>query len=75
MTQVTEAIYTQGVLKPLERLNIPDQQRVRLIVQPISGPTTADRDAAIQRLRSGIKRMDFQLGGCLPSRDELHDRD
>ncbi len=74
MTQVAEAIYADGVLKPLERLDIPDQQRVRIIIQPINGRTTADRDAAIERLRRGIDGMNFHSGGRLPSRDELHDR-
>lgn len=74
MTQVTEAIYTQGVLKPLGRLDIPDQQRVRIIVQPIQGASAAEREAALGRLRRGIEEMKFHSGGVLPSRDELHDR-
>jgi predicted DNA-binding antitoxin AbrB/MazE fold protein len=36
MTQVTEAIYTHGVLKPAVDLNLREQQRVRVIVEPIA---------------------------------------
>jgi predicted DNA-binding antitoxin AbrB/MazE fold protein len=74
MTKVTEAIYTQGVLKPLERLDIPDQQRVRVIIQPINGANGANREAAMERLRTGINQMNFRSTGRLPTRDELHDR-
>jgi predicted DNA-binding antitoxin AbrB/MazE fold protein len=74
MTHVTGAIYTHGVLKPLQRLDIPDQQRVRIIVQLINGATAGDRAAAVERFRGGINRMGFRSGGRLPPRDELHNR-
>ena len=37
-TQITEAIYDGGVLRPAERLNLRDHQRVRLIVQSLDTP-------------------------------------
>ncbi len=74
MTQVAEAIYTQGVLKVIGHLELPEQQRVRLIVEPINGGSQGDRAAALERLRAGIESMDFRSLGRLPSRDELHDR-
>jgi predicted DNA-binding antitoxin AbrB/MazE fold protein len=46
MTQVTEAIYTHGVLKPALDLNLREQQRVRVIVEPIAD-SLEDRDAAV----------------------------
>jgi predicted DNA-binding antitoxin AbrB/MazE fold protein len=74
MTKVVEAVYAEGVLKPVEDLELPERQRVRLIVQTIDGAPAMDREAAIRRLREGIASMDFELTGPLPSRDELHDR-
>jgi predicted DNA-binding antitoxin AbrB/MazE fold protein len=74
MTKVIDAIFSNGVLRPIQALNLPEQQRVRLIVQTIDGLSTADRQAALKQLRSGIARMDFRLQGSPPARDELHDR-
>jgi predicted DNA-binding antitoxin AbrB/MazE fold protein len=73
MTQITEAVYTQGVLKPTSELVLREQQRVRLIVETIDD-MPADRQAALDRLRAGIAGMQFFSNGRLPTRDELHDR-
>jgi len=75
MAQVTEAIYTHGVLKPKEDLALREAQRVRLIVEPIDDDfERGDRSAALQRLLTGIEGMEFFSREPLPSRDELHDR-
>ena len=74
MTHVTEAIYSDGVLRPETPLGLPEQQRVRLIVQPITDDGPSDRSAAMNRLRAGIAKMSFASEGRLPMRDELHDR-
>jgi hypothetical protein len=42
-----------------------DQQRVRLIVEPID--EVPDREAALARLRGGIARMQFFSKGRLPT--------
>ena len=73
MTQITEAIYTAGVLKPAADLNLREQQRVRVIVEPID-EGLADRDAALARLKAGISSMKFFSKGPLPMREDLHDR-
>jgi predicted DNA-binding antitoxin AbrB/MazE fold protein len=73
MTQITEAVYTQGVLKPAVDLNLREQQRVRVIVEPIE-ETLGDRDAAVARLKAGIASMQFFSNGPLPTREDLHDR-
>ena len=72
-SQVTDAIYTGGILKPLGDLKLRESERVRLIVQRC-GPVES-RDAALERLRAGIENMNLHLSGPLPRRDELHDRD
>jgi predicted DNA-binding antitoxin AbrB/MazE fold protein len=74
MTQFTEAVYTNGVLKPSGELSLREAQRVRLIVEPLDDADRSDRSAALQRLRAGIEGMRFFSRERLPSRDELHDR-
>lgn len=74
MAQVTEAVFTQGVLKPVEELRLREQQRVRVIIEPLDASIPEERAAAMQRLREGIASMSFKLSGPLPSRSELHDR-
>jgi len=74
MVQVTEAVFSQGVLKPIGELHLREQQRVRLIIEPVDVGQESDRTAALNRLRAGIASMSFSSSGPLPSRDELHDR-
>ena len=74
MAQVTEAIYSHGVLKPVEELTLREAQRVRLIVEPLDDTDRGDRSDALQRLLAGIEGMRFFSRGPLPARDELHDR-
>ncbi len=75
MAQFTEAIYTNGVLKPSRVLALRESQRVRLIVEALDDDTVrGDRPAALRRLREGIEGMRFFSRERLPSRDELHDR-
>ena len=75
MAQFTEAVYTNGVLKPTEELVLREAQRVRLIVEPFDDDADrGDRPAALRRLLAGIDGMRFYSRGRLPSRDELHDR-
>jgi predicted DNA-binding antitoxin AbrB/MazE fold protein len=73
MTQITEAIYTHGVLKPTGELDLREDQRVRLIVESLD-ERRGDRAAALARLKAGIASMQFFSDGRLPSRAELHDR-
>jgi predicted DNA-binding antitoxin AbrB/MazE fold protein len=73
LTQVTEAVFSGGILRPLENLALKESQRVRLIVEAIDEPAE-DRAEALKRLIAGIERMQFFSQGSLPSRDELHDR-
>jgi predicted DNA-binding antitoxin AbrB/MazE fold protein len=74
MAQFTEAVYTNGVLKPNKQLLLREAQRVRLIVEALDDGPGDDRPAALERLRAGIEAMNFFSRERLPSRDELHDR-
>ena len=71
--QVTDAIYTGGVLKPLGEVSLHEAERVRLVIERTE-QTESDRQRALERLLAGIEQMRFRLSGPLPSRDELHDR-
>ena len=73
MTQVTEAVYTHGVLKPTTELRLQEDQRVRVIVESIE-QAPADRDRALARFRAGVASMRFFSNGPLPTREALHDR-
>ncbi len=74
MTTSTEAIYINGVLKPLGALGLREQERVRLIVERLENPDPQAREAAFQELLDGIERMNFRSEGFYPTRDQLHDR-
>jgi predicted DNA-binding antitoxin AbrB/MazE fold protein len=68
-----DAIHTAGVLKPTRDLPLRENQRVRLIVQPIEEPEQ-NRTAAIARVKAGIATMDFFSDGPLPTREQRHHR-
>jgi predicted DNA-binding antitoxin AbrB/MazE fold protein len=74
MAQVIEAIYTNGMLKVVGRLPLEEQQRVRLIIEPLDADD-ARRQAAVARFKAGVASSSFRSEGRpLPRRDELHDR-
>ena len=72
-SQVTDAIYSGGVLKPLGEVRLHESERVRLIIERTAAPPKA-RQLALERLRAGISEKRFYLSGPHPGRDELHDR-
>lgn len=74
MTQITEAIFSGGVLRPTDALELRDQERVRVIVQSLGPPAEAERARAMEELRAGIAGMGFKSNGAYPTRDELHER-
>jgi len=77
MTQITEATFDGGVLRPKNALNLRQSERVRLIVQSLDAapaPGTTARQQAMARLRAGIARMGFRSAAPYPTRDELHER-
>ncbi len=78
MTTIVEAIYSHGVLEPLEALDLPEMQRVRLTIEPLkidpqNGQEAARREA-MERLLESLKNSGFSHGGPYPTRDELHER-
>lgn len=75
MIRVIEAIYSNGVLRPVHALELPDQQRVRLTIELVDGGSDVDREAALKQLVERLEKSTFCYGGPLPTRDELHERD
>ncbi len=74
MTQVAQAVYSDGVLRPVTPLQLRESQVVRIIVDPVEAVAGEDRAEALARLKAGIEKMNFVSSGRYPSRDELHDR-
>jgi predicted DNA-binding antitoxin AbrB/MazE fold protein len=72
-SQVTDAIYSGGVLRPLGDVSLHESERVRLIIERQES-SVQSRQFALDRLRAGIAEMGLCLSRPLPSRDELHDR-
>ncbi len=75
MTKVVEAIYSNGVLTPVETLELAEQQRVRITIESLAADSNGDRDAAKRELIEGLRQSKLRLVGKLPTRDELHERD
>lgn len=74
-----QAIFQNGVFKPLSAPELREGERVHLTVERVAQGDIAEidtvaRGAALSRLRAGIDSMSFCSSGPLPSRDELHDR-
>ena len=77
-----EAIYVDGVLKPVEEIDLAELQRVRLTIEPADmGPGEngsdvsggAARGDARRQLVEFLKNTPLRLTGRLPRRDELYD--
>jgi len=74
MTRTVDAIYSQGVFRPVEPLALREHARVRITVET-SEAEDETRAAALARLRAGFSKMTLRTNGTPPSREQLHDRD
>jgi predicted DNA-binding antitoxin AbrB/MazE fold protein len=61
MSQI-EAIYRHGVFEPLEPVNLPEEQRVRLSIEPAEKETVEAWLERVQKRQAEI----FQRQGYLP---------
>ena len=73
MTRTTEAIFTNGVLRPTEALPLREQERVRITVESIA-QSNGSREEAVRRFLEGTEKLKLLTDGPLPTRDELHER-
>ena len=79
MVRFTDAIFEDGVLKPLEPLALREHQRVRLVVSDAEetvGRSTVnpDREAARRNLIESFEKHSFRSVGPYPKREDLYDR-
>jgi predicted DNA-binding antitoxin AbrB/MazE fold protein len=74
MRQIVEAIYADGVLKPLAALPFHEKQRLRLTIAAVDEQATSDHGAHLHELIDRLRRSTFSYGGPLPTREELHER-
>jgi predicted DNA-binding antitoxin AbrB/MazE fold protein len=86
MTRIVEAIYEDGVLKPVEALDLQEHSHVRATVESISArdqspndtpelvQTEEEREALLAELFEEIDRANLHLGWRIPAREELYDR-
>ena len=52
--RVVEAVYTDGVFRPVRKVALPNQSRVRLTLLPLNGPTAKAERAAVARQRKAL---------------------
>jgi len=69
MSYQVDAIYDQGILRPLEPLLLPDQSRVKLTVEldvarTDASPTESEgARAAVESQRRAARELDAELAG------------
>ena len=59
MDRVVDAIYEQGMLKPLEALDLPEHQRVRLTIHGLPAESPDDAFHAWQKMYDGLTDEDI----------------
>lgn len=57
-----EAVYQDGVFKPLEEVNLPENQRVRLTVSPARSVDPDDMRAWLSRVEEMRERIAAERG-------------
>jgi predicted DNA-binding antitoxin AbrB/MazE fold protein len=66
--------WTGGVLKPDQRLNLPEGTRLRAVIRP-PAPDPAAAAEAMETIRRISESGVFRSGGRRFTRDEMHERD
>jgi hypothetical protein len=73
-TQITATV-VGGMFKPDEGLQLAEQTRVRLTVEPIlEAPSRTAAQEAWQSILARLKERPIHGGGMRFTRDELHER-
>lgn len=73
MVRRFDAIVENGLLKPLEAVNLPERQRLRVTIESAE-QAGEDRAAKLSRLWRLLDSMQIQLTAPLPRRAELYGR-
>jgi hypothetical protein len=72
-TQVTATV-VNGMLKPDHDLQLAEQARVRLTIEPIEEWSPEKARAALESLKARLRERPIHGGGVRYTRDELHER-
>lgn len=72
MMKTFDAVVTNGLLKPAEPVDLPENQRLRVTVEEVASQRNGDR-AARERLVEFLRRYPLHIRGPLPTREELYD--
>jgi predicted DNA-binding antitoxin AbrB/MazE fold protein len=72
MSQLINAVYENGVLKPEQPLDLPSGALVRVFVEPLD--EQAKRQKAWDDLQRLHKEHPINSGGDRLTRDQLHER-
>ena len=74
MTTQIMATVIDGILKPDQPLQLAEQTRVKLTVEPIDEWTPEKALRAMAAFKEWVKAHPLHLGGKRWTRDELYDR-
>ncbi len=61
MSQI-EAVFEDGVFRPLESVDLAEKQRVRLQVEPVQDPALREVEAWLERVRGVQQRIIAERG-------------
>jgi len=67
MTQIINAVYEEGVLKPLEPLDIQEHAKVRVIIEPEIHKT----QYSYQNIIAEIRKRQLNRGYKSPTREDV----
>ena len=67
MTQIIDAIYENGVLKPLEPLNIKENTKVRIIIEP----EMTELHCSYYIIMAEIRKRQLNRGYKSPTREDV----
>jgi hypothetical protein len=73
-TQLTATVVV-GLLKPDQSLQLADQTRVQLTIEPIEEWSPQRASAAWETIKAKLRERPLHFGGQRYIRDELHERD
>jgi predicted DNA-binding antitoxin AbrB/MazE fold protein len=75
MTRAFDAIFENGLLKPLEDVDLPEGRLLRVVIEDQDEKSRRpDRRESFRRFRESVEQGSFYLKGKLPTRDELQKR-
>ena len=62
MTQIVEAIYENGMLRPLEAIHLGEHEKVRLVIEGLSQESLEETETEIEIADDPLRGFRFSLG-------------